>query len=217
MTTDQAEAEPKQMSAEGTMTSDGLLSFTEGSATILFKERNEAFYNPVQEFNRDLSVSNLTLFAAEKKAATGKGIKILEALAATGLRSIRYAKEVPDVEQVIANDISSIAVENIRRNAEYNKVPAGLLVAKQGDAAMAMYEARALPLNEKYDVVDLDPYGSPMDFLDGAVQAVSEGGLLAVTATDMAVLCGPHSDVCYTSKFPFLLFFLISFFSIQFE
>lgn len=37
-----------------------------------------------------------------------------------------------------------------------------------------------------YDAVDLDPYGSPTTLLDTAVQAVAEGGLLMVTATDMA-------------------------------
>lgn len=49
----------------------------------------------------------------------------------------------------------------------------------------------------RFDVVDLDPYGSPHLFLDGAVQAVSEGGLLMVTCTDMAVLCGNSPDNCY--------------------
>lgn len=39
---------------------------------------------------------------------------------------------------------------------------------------------------EGYDAVDLDPYGSPSTLLDGAVQAVADGGLLLVTATDMA-------------------------------
>ena len=44
-----------------------------------------------------------------------------------------------------------------------------------------------LPQNQGgYDAVDLDPYGTPAQFLDTAVQAVSEGGLLMVTATDMA-------------------------------
>ena len=37
-----------------------------------------------------------------------------------------------------------------------------------------------------YEAVDLDPYGSPSQFLDTAVQAVAEGGLMLVTATDMA-------------------------------
>jgi tRNA (guanine26-N2/guanine27-N2)-dimethyltransferase len=31
-------------------------------------------------------------------------------------------------------------------------------------------------VSERFDVIDLDPYGSPAPFLDAAVQAVSEGG-----------------------------------------
>lgn len=34
----------------------------------------------------------------------------------------------------------------------------------------------AIGHGQKYDVVDLDPYGSAAPFIDGAVQAVSEGG-----------------------------------------
>lgn len=49
-----------------------------------------------------------------------------------------------------------------------------------------------------YDMVDLDPYGSPAQLLDAAVQSVCDGGLLAVTATDMAVLCGNNGEVCWT-------------------
>jgi tRNA (guanine26-N2/guanine27-N2)-dimethyltransferase len=44
----------------------------------------------------------------------------LEALSATGLRSIRYAKEIPDVKTVLANDISASACEAMRMNVEYN-------------------------------------------------------------------------------------------------
>lgn len=42
----------------------------------------------------------------------------------------------------------------------------------------------------KYDVIDLDPYGSAAPFLDAAVQSVADGGLLCITCTDMAVLSG---------------------------
>ena len=62
---------------------------------------------------------------------------ILEALSATGLRSIRYAKEIPLVESVfhlltstatlilqvsyvIANDLSPLAIEAMRRNVGFN-------------------------------------------------------------------------------------------------
>lgn len=47
---------------------------------------------------------------------------ILEALSATGLRSIRYAKEVPNVTQIVANDLSQQAVETIRANIAHNQV-----------------------------------------------------------------------------------------------
>ena len=30
---------------------------TEGAATILVRAKNEVFYNPVQEFNRDMSIA----------------------------------------------------------------------------------------------------------------------------------------------------------------
>lgn len=40
---------------------------------------------------------------------------------------------------------------------------------------MLMYEMRGK--KERYDVIDLDPYGSPATFLDAAVQAVGEGGV----------------------------------------
>lgn len=50
------------------------------------------------------------------------GLTILEALSATGLRSIRYAKEIPGVKQIIANDISKKAFEDIQINIRDNNV-----------------------------------------------------------------------------------------------
>ena len=50
------------------------------------------------------------------------GLTILEALSASGLRSIRYAKEVPGVREIIANDLSDVAVSSIRSNVAHNGV-----------------------------------------------------------------------------------------------
>ena len=114
------------------------------------------FYNPVQEFNRDLSVSVLNVFFKRllrerreklskktKRDANGNtessasnnvdkeyvagtkydnGLRILEALSATGLRSIRYAKEIAGVKEIIANDLSKQAVEAIKENIKHNHV-----------------------------------------------------------------------------------------------
>ena len=64
------------------------------------------------------------------------------------------------------------------------------------DAASLLHQSKP-PAAERFDVVDLDPYGTAAPFLDGAVQAVAEGGLLMVTCTDLAVLAGTYPEKCY--------------------
>lgn len=61
------------------------------------------------------------------------GLRILEALSATGLRSIRYAKEIAGVKEIIANDLSKQAVEAIKENVIHNKVE-HLISASHADA-----------------------------------------------------------------------------------
>lgn len=188
---------------------------SEGKAQIIVTNK-KVFYNPVQEFNRDLSIAVLTIFAqdrcnkmVEKNNSTEdnkanilcdneistekqKGITILEALSATGLRSIRYAKEVKGVQQIVANDISAKAVDSIKQNILHNGVE-NLVMPYHEDATLLMYQRR----RNRFDAVDLDPYGCPSIYLDGAVQCVADGGILLVTATDMAVLAGNTPETCY--------------------
>ena len=50
----------------------------------------------------------------QERKAKGKdfeGISILEALSATGLRSIRYLKEIDCISKLVANDIDPAATE----------------------------------------------------------------------------------------------------------
>lgn len=59
-----------------------------------------------------------------------------------------------------------------------------------------MYQYK-FPLSKRFTVIDIDPYGSPAAFLDSAVQAVDDDGLLCVTCTDMAGLCGNHGEASF--------------------
>lgn len=114
-------------------------------------------------------------------------------MAASGLRAIRYAQEVEGIGVVVANDSSEEAVESIRRNAEANGAScASIVVPHRDDVRFVCMMHEGL-----FDVVDLDPYGSPTQLLDSAVQAAADGGLLCVTATDMAVLCGNNAEACH--------------------
>ena len=192
----------------------GFKTKTEGKATIL-QQANETFYNPAQVVNRDLSIAVLTYFESRRREEgkakarggkmdakgpahgkgrnTKKGLHILEGLSASGLRSIRYALEIPNVDKVVANDMDASVVESIRRNIEFNgKDVAEKVIPSTGDARIVCMQNP-----NAFDAVDLDPYGSPCQLIDSAVQAVSDGGLLLVTATDMAVLCGNNGEACF--------------------
>ena len=147
---------------------------------------------PVRKFYVDPS----TDWEAEvTKDVDENGALVLEALSATGLRSIRYIKEVPGIKTLVVNDLEEAAVEAIRRNVEFNGESARRCVPNRGDANMVMHQHRGE--GNLFDVVDLDPYGTAAPFLDAALQSVNDGGLLCVTCTDLAVLCGNQRDVCY--------------------
>ncbi|WWC70346.1 N2,N2-dimethylguanosine tRNA methyltransferase [Kwoniella pini CBS 10737] len=300
-------------------TPKGHTTHTESTTTI-FLPKEGAFLNPVQHYNRDMSVAVIRAWnelrkeeletkfrnklaknggVPKKKKGKGKeltkeedkdtsveapaeptadeqpiagpsterkfrppSINILEALAATGLRSIRYAKEIPNVKFVLANDLSPSACEAMRRNVEFNGVGEDSLTPRQpgvtnplvtgdevkaeggeetvqeaekkveepkpligedgleikdrvgrrpgcrgrvkineGDACAFMYSHRSpVGPSSRVDVVDLDPYGTAAPFIDAAIGSISDGGLLAITCTDLAVLAGQqYPEKCYSN------------------
>ncbi len=147
------------------------------------------FYNPVQVLNRDLSI--LLLNAIERK--TTKPLRVLDIMAASGIRGLRIKKEVPNVD-VTLNDYNKKAAKSIQENAKLNKLkvkienkPANVLLSE---------------LNS-YDYIDLDPFGTPVPFLDAAIRRLSPHGVIGVTATDTSALCGAAPRAClrkYGSK-----------------
>lgn len=125
--------------------------------------------------------------------------RILDALSATGLRALRYATEIPFATAVVANDRDRNAVRSIETNVAHNNLTSAITTVT-GDALAHMYGV-AFPaahthgphhLSGKYDVIDLDPYGTAAPFIDAALQALDDGGLLCVTCTDSGVFasCG---------------------------
>lgn len=124
---------------------------------------------------------------------TTPSFTILDALSATGLRALRYASEIPFATCVVANDLSPSAIKSMKLNIEYNGL-GKLIQPNTGDARTYMYSTlnsantqASRPHTGKFDVIDLDPYGTAAPFMDSAVQAVKDGGLLCVTCTDAGV------------------------------
>jgi len=172
----------------------------EGLASILVPKAERiydapVFYNPVMALNRDISV------LAVKLLSPGK---VLDALSATGIRGIRYALETP-AEEVWLNDISDDAFRLILKNVELNlgikgKFLSERRVAFEGEKmVIANHDDANRLMAEKFryfDFLDLDPFGSPVEFLDTALRSVKRRGVLAVTATDTGVLCGAYRNAC---------------------
>jgi tRNA (guanine26-N2/guanine27-N2)-dimethyltransferase len=108
---------------------------------------------------------------------------ILDALSATGLRALRYAKEIPFATSITSNDMSKNAVESIKLNVKHNKLE-DTIKPNTGNAIAYMYSYCD---KKGYDVIDLDPYGTAAPFIDSAIQAINDDGLLCVTCTDSAI------------------------------
>jgi tRNA (guanine26-N2/guanine27-N2)-dimethyltransferase len=198
-----------EVSSTEAATNSEFTPVTEGKATILFPKKEDVFYNPVQQFNRDLSTLSIrawsklygdALISKKRKLDANEPeikpyISILEALSASGLRAIRYAKEIPNVEKVIANDFSEDAVKSILRNIEHNEI-GNIVQPNRGDANAFMHQSRAE--GKQFNVIDLDPYGTASPFIDAAIQSVGDDGMLLITCTDLAVLAGGgYPEKCF--------------------
>jgi tRNA (guanine26-N2/guanine27-N2)-dimethyltransferase len=151
----------------------------EGDVRVAVPEQAEAgrgdgvFFNPEQELNRDLTVAVL------RAHADGDPGSYLDATAASGVRGVRAAAEG---WSVTCSDTDPEAVELARENLARNDV----------DGEVVHRDANALLHETWHDVVDLDPFGTPVPFADAAFNGARD--LLCVTATDTAPLCGAHFE-----------------------
>jgi len=147
------------------------------------------FYNPKMELNRDLAVLALQAYQRMVK----RELVVCEPLAGCGVRGVRLAAEVNGVRKVVMNDISSEAARLAEFNVGLNSLADKVTVVD--DDANFLLSRFAAP-RRRFDYVDIDPFGSPAPYLDSAIRALRNGGLLALTATDMAPLCGVHPKAC---------------------
>ena len=157
---------------------------TESSVEIYVPEnhekpqRSEVFYNPRMTLNRDISVASAKAYFGNKK------IEVCDPFCATGIRAVRYAKELN--AEVFASDISHRAVKLTEKNAKLNKVKINVF----------RENANKFLFSNFFDLIDLDPFGTPAPFFEAAVHSVKNRGMLGITATDATALCGVKPKVC---------------------
>ncbi len=164
------------------------VQISEGSAKLNIPDpkkykldaKSPAFYNPAMISNRDISILLLKIFFGNRS------FHALDLLSATGARALRIKKEIPQ-SVVWANDAKKSAFALIKENAKLNKLK--IKITNE-------FANKLLTDSPKFGYIDLDPFGTPVPFLDAAVQKLNLNGILAVTATDTTVLCGAEYKAC---------------------
>ena len=166
-------------------------SIEEGLTKIEFPEFEKVssqapvFYNPHMELNRDLSILAIQVFQKEQN----REINICDLFGGSGIRGIRYKNEICGVNEVSINDISETANHYERHNIELNNLSD--IEVHQHDASMFLRMKRG-----EFDVIDIDPFGTPSPFIDSAGYCARRDSLLCVTATDTSALCGTYEEPC---------------------
>ncbi len=143
------------------------------------------FFNPVMELNRDLSVAALTTYRQQKE----DDITICDAFGGSGIRGIRYAKEIEGVSLAVVNDLNPLAVELANENIKNNGL--NNVRACREDANLILRKCKG-----RFDVVDIDPFGTPAPYVESAAASIKAGGMICITATDTSALCGTYRKPC---------------------
>jgi tRNA (guanine26-N2/guanine27-N2)-dimethyltransferase len=152
--------------------------YNEGKARI--KYTANAFLNPAAKLSRDYSVAFIDSLA-------GDGASALDATAASGIRGIRYALET-NIKSVTLLDINQSAFSSMKKNLTYNHVKA--------KAYNQSIQEFANTTHEKFEVIDLDPFGGVTPYINDLMKISKDGTYLLATATDTAVLCGAQHKAC---------------------
>src|SRR3989344_8959457 len=147
-------------------------------------KKMEVFYNPVMASNRNISI--LLLNCVENK-----NMNIVDPLAGSGIRSLRFLKELKKskIKQLYVNDIKADFPDYFKESLKLNKVSSNKISIHNQDANLFLLS------KEGFDYIDIDPFGSPNNFLAAAISRISRKGILAVTATDTAALTGTYPKV----------------------
>jgi tRNA (guanine26-N2/guanine27-N2)-dimethyltransferase len=144
-----------------------------------------AFFNTAGRVNRDVSVA----VAMATRPAT-----FLDALAGIGARGVRVAREASKTVAVTMVEFNETSAAIARKNARRNRVESRCAVVHEESNAYLHSRFGRL---ERFDAVDVDPFGTPAPYVQGALTAATDGGVVSITATDTATLCGVYPSVAF--------------------
>jgi tRNA (guanine26-N2/guanine27-N2)-dimethyltransferase len=151
-------------------------------------EKSGVFFNPRMNFNR--AFSSLALQASRALKIIPTAPAIADVFSAGGARGIEYANAIGNKQKTLVFvDASPQAIREAKLNAKKAKVKKAEFICDEANKFLANHQ-------HYFDWVDLDPFGTPAPFLENAVRAIHDSGVISVTATDLASSAGRFPAPC---------------------
>lgn len=176
------------------------------------KRTGPGFLNPAMAPARTRSVM-LLADALEFGWLVGddKPLRILDVMCSTGVRVRRWRQEVPSHLQhrirITANDLDTFALDWAKASHQTHPPATEVTHEPEEDRYgvestqnfdnginFRSQDARITMMETGSQWIDVDPFGSPVQFLDAAIQGLSRTGVLEITATDTAALTGSSAS-----------------------
>ena len=149
------------------------------------RAHRSAFHNPAMADCRTRSVLLMDYMLDDEWFNKPK-IYTIDALCATGSRINRWLSELPKEKanrlQITGADLDQEALEYAQQNCP------GVEFRNE--------DSRQVLLSSGWQWVDIDPFGSPVPFLDSAMQSSARRAVMEITATDTAALTGSSARAC---------------------
>jgi tRNA (guanine26-N2/guanine27-N2)-dimethyltransferase len=141
------------------------------------------FFNPSASVNRDVTISI---------TSATEGETFCDSMCGVGARGVRVAKEVKRIKAVALVDFNEASIRAARRASVLNGVRRKCEFTLSETSS---FLSSRFGRDQRFDFVDVDPFGTPARQLQPSVSATADGGIISVTATDTAVLCGVYPEV----------------------
>jgi tRNA (guanine26-N2/guanine27-N2)-dimethyltransferase len=168
------------------------MTHCEGKATF---EIGEAFYNSQSKIVRDLGVLAALVYQQQQGQ-----LRILDVMAGSGIRSLRYYLE-SNADFIWVNEgnyqIKPLLSQNLQKT-----IPDKFYKITHLDAHRLFFDC--FNRRDYYDLVDVDCFGTAAPYLSTMLWATKIGGLMYLTSTDGRTLVGrtPNKSLQAYAAYP---------------
>jgi len=155
---------------------------TEGQAAF---QVGAAFYRPQSQLGRDLAILAATVYRQ-----TRGQLRVLDAMAGCGVRSLRYLLEA-SADFVWVNegnpDLQALVAQNLMAGSQSERFH--ITHQDANEVFFERYQQR-----DFYDLVDIDSFGGGAPYLSTGLWATRRGGMLYITGTDTRTTGGHNPE-----------------------